>query len=144
MINGELSGVIEESRETLGRNVNTGMTIYLPGTQYDGLTTEYIGDNAERTLMKSIMEDNPWTHFTGQPLAIERVLELDSALNPGATVDRMVTALKHPRVAEMGVSIMPRVLRIMDKGRVICAQVEAKFSSLFVKRPSTIRYLDTI
>ena len=41
--------------------------------------------------------------------------------------DRMVTTLKHPRVAEIGVSISPRVLRIMDKGRVVCAQVEVKF-----------------
>ena len=41
--------------------------------------------------------------------------------------DRMVTTLKHPQVAELGVSISPRVLRIMDKGRVVCAQVEVKF-----------------
>ena len=144
LINGELSGVIENSRETLGRNVNTGMCVYLPGTQYDLLSDYYIGDNAERTLMRSIVEDNPWTHFSGQSLMIHRVLELDSALNPGATVDRMVVALKHPRVAEMGVSISPRVLRIMDKGRVVVAQVEAKFSPLFVKRPNTIRYTDSI
>ena len=105
----------------------------------------YIGDNAERTLMRSIMEDNPWTHFTkGQPIAIERVIELDSALNPGSTSDRMIVGLKHQRVAEMGVSISPRVLRVMDKGRVICAQVESKFSELFVKRASTIHYVDAI
>jgi hypothetical protein len=138
IINGELSAVIEDSRETIGRNVNTGMTVYLPGTQYDLLSDFYIGDNAERTLLKSIMEDNPWNNFTGQQLTIARVLELDSALNPGSTVDRMVVALKHPRVAEMGVSISPRVLRIMDKGRVVVAQVEAKFSPLFVKRPTTV------
>ena len=95
--------------------------------------------------MRGLMEDNPWTHFTGgSPLAIARVLELDSALNPGATNDRMITALKHERVAEMGVSIMPRVLRIIDQGRVITAQVESKFSNLFVKRPNTIYYLNNI
>ena len=145
LINGRLSNVIEVSKETLGRNINMGMTVYLPGTQYDLLTTKYIGDAAERTVMRSIMEDNPWTHFTkGSPLMIERVLELDSALNPGATMDRMIVGLKHERVAEMGVSITPRVLRIMDKGRVICAQVESKFSNLFVKRADTIQYVDGI
>ena len=145
LINGRISAVIVGSRETLGRNINTGMTVYLPGEQYDLLTTRYIGDNAERTLMRSIMEDNPWTHFTkGQPIAIERVIELDSALNPGSTSDRMIVGLKHQRVAEMGVSISPRVLRVMDKGRVICAQVESKFSELFVKRASTIHYSDAI
>ena len=117
------------------------MTVYLPGEQYDLLTTRYIGDNAERTLMRSIMEDNPWTHFTkGQPISIERVIELDSALNPGSTSDRMIVGLKHERVAEMGVSISPRVLRVMDKGRVITAQVESRSSascSSSAHRPST-------
>ena len=144
-ITNEISKVIEGSRETLGRNINTGMTVYLPGTQYDLLTSRYLGDNAERTVMRGLMEDNPWTHFTnGSPLSIARVLELDSALNPGSTVDRMITALKHERVAEMGVSIMPRVLRIIDQGRVITAQVESKFSNLFVKRPNTIYYRNNI
>ena len=143
LINGRVSNVIEVSKETLGRNISMGMTVYLPGEQYDLLTTRYIGDNAERTLMASIMADNPWTHFTGgSPLMIERVLEL--AGQGSGTTDRMIVALKHSRVAEIGVSISPRVLRIMDKGRVVCAQVEAKFSPLFVKRPNTIHYVDLI
>ena len=143
VINDELSKVIEESSETLGRNINTGMTVYLPGKKYDMLTSKYIGDNAERTVMRSIIEDNPWTHFTnGSPVMIERVLELGGIGTGG--MDRMVVCLKHERIAEMGVSIMPRVLRILDKGRVICAQVEAKFSPLFVKRPNNIYYTDGI
>ena len=93
LINGRISNIIEVSRETLGRNVNTGMTVYLPGMQYDLLTTRYIGDDADHTLMASIMRDNPWTHFTGNPLAIERVIEL--ADQGAGTTDRMVVALKH-------------------------------------------------
>ena len=151
LINGELSAVIEGSRETLGGILNMGMTVYLPGPQYDLLTTKYIGDNAERTLMRSIIEDNPWTHFTGgQPLMIKRVLELAGLGTNAAGVitspvtDRMVVGLKHSRVAEIGVSISPRVLEVMNKGRVVCAQIEAKFSPLFVKRPNTLRYVDLI
>lgn len=144
LINGRLSNVITISKETLGRNINTGMTVYLPGEQYDLLTTRYLGDNQERTIMKGLMEDNPWTHFTkGQPLNIERVLELENA-GVGATVDRMIVGLKHERVAEMGIAYEPRVLKIMDKGRVICAQVESRFSELFVKRAETIHYVDAI
>ena len=144
-INGEISAVIENSYETMGRNINTGLTVYLPGTQYDLLTTIYIGDHAERTLMDSIIADNPWTHFTrGQPIMIHRVLELDSALNPNVTQDRMIVTLNNSRIAEMGVSIMPRVLDIRDMGRVVCAQVESKYSDLFVKRPQNIHYVDNI
>jgi hypothetical protein len=149
-ITAEISKVIENSAETLGRNISTGMTVYLPGTQYDLLTSRYLGDNAERTVMRGLMEDNPWTHFTsqnggpGSPLMIMRLLELDSARNPGSTQDRMITTLKHPRIAEIGVSIMPRVLRIMDEGRVIKAQVESEYAELWVKRPQDLYYLENV
>ena len=88
MITGEISKVIENSAETLGRNINMGMTVYLPGTQYDLLTSRYLGDNAERTVMRGLREDNPWTHFTsqnggaGSPLMIMRLLELDCGPQP--------------------------------------------------------------
>ena len=144
-ITAELSKVIENSAETLGRNINTGMTVYLPGEQYDLLNSRYLGDNAERTVMRGLMEDNPWTYFTnGSPLMIMRLLELDAARNPGSTNDRMITTLKNPRIAEMGISIMPRVLRIMDEGRVIKAQVESEFSELWVKRPQDVYYLESV
>lgn len=141
----EISKVIENSAETLGRNINTGLTVYLPGEQYDILNSKYLGDNAERTVMRGLMEDNPWTYFTnGSPLMIMRLLELDSVRNPGSATDRMITTLKHPRIAEMGVSIMPRVLRIMDEGRVIKAQVESEYSELWVKRPQDIYYFENV
>ena len=141
----ELSKVIENSAETLGRNINTGMTVYLPGEQYDLLNSRYLGDNAERTVMRGLMEDNPWTYFTnGSPLMIMRLLELDAARNPGSANDRMITTLKHPRICEMGISIMPRVLRIMDEGRVIKAQVESEYSELWVKRPQDLYYLESV
>ena len=143
LINGEISAIISGSMETLGRNINQGMTVYLPGEQYDLLTTRYIGDNAENTLLRSIKRDNPWTEFAGTPLNVERVIELEGR-GVGTNVDRMVVALKHPRVAKMAVSIEPRVLSIKDKGRVICAQVESKFSELFLLRPIGVRYTDAI
>ena len=146
-IHTQLSNVIEDSKETIGRNINTGMTIYLPGEQYDLLSYKYVGNDARMTLLGSILKDNPWTNFTNRPLNIVRVLELTGILSTAVNTDskeRMITALKSPRVAEMGVSINPRILKILDKGRGICAQCEAKFSPLFVKRPSTIRYLNGI
>ena len=118
-----------------------GMTVYLPGDQYDLLTTRYLGDNAERTIMRGLVEDNPWTHFTGgSPINITRMLELESARNPGSTTDQMVVGLMHERIGEIGVSIMPRVITILNKGRDFVAQVESKYSEFFFKRPNTMRY----
>ena len=142
LINGEMSRIIDDSKEAFGRNIRDGMTIYLPGEQYDLLTTKYIGDDAEKTVMRCIREDNPWTHFSGSPIAFERVLELEGRGGSGA--DRMVVSLKNSRVIEMGVSITPRVIGIMNKGRVYCAQVESKYSTVFVKRGNLIRYTDGI
>lgn len=141
-INTQLSGVISLTKETIGRDIVAGMGVYLPGPQYDLLTDYYVGDNADKTLMRAILEDNPWTHFSGEDLMIHRVVELEGIISGGN--DRMVIAMKNERVCEMGVSISPRVLTVMPKGRVICAQVEAKFSPLFVKRANIIRYVDDI
>ena len=50
LINQELSAVIEASQEVIGRQPGlvSGMTVYLPGKQYDNLSNLYIGDNAEK------------------------------------------------------------------------------------------------
>ena len=136
LINTNISWVIENSAETLGRNISMGMTVYMPGDQYDLRTTRYLGDYAERTNMRGLVEDNPWTHFTGgSPINIARMLELDAARNPGSATDQMVVWLKHPRVAEIGVSIMPRVITILNEGRDMVAQVESKYSNLFFNGP---------
>ena len=142
LINAELSDVISRSKEVIGRSprLMDGMTVYLPQAQYDLLTTMYIGDNADRTLMRSILDDNPWTHFSSRPLSIQRVLELDSI---GGN-SRMVVALKNTNVAELPLAFAPRLIRILDQGRNIRGQIEARFGELQVKRPSTITYVNGV
>ena len=44
----------------------------------------------------------------------------------------------------MAVSIMPRALGVLDKGRTIAAQIELKYSDALVKKPKLIRYTDTV
>lgn len=140
-----ISRVVTDSKETLGRNIADGMTVYLPPREYDYLNIVYIGDNAEKTVMRSLLEDNPWTNRTGRPLGFESVLELeDRGGAVGSETGRMIVTLKHPRIFEIGVPVYPRVLRVMDKGRVICAQTEAEFSPLYVKRPDNIYYVDGV
>ena len=148
LINDQLSNVITASEEVVGRvpRLMEGMTVYLPQTQYDMLTTRYIGDNAERTLMRSLMEDNVWTQFTGRPLSILRVVELDDIVETAVNGSqaRMVVGLKNPNVAELGMAISPRLIRLLDQGRKIRGQIEARFGEVWVKRPDTMRYLDGI
>ena len=142
LINDDISWVIETSRETFGTNITDGMTIYLPTQQYNTLVTRFVGDDEDRSVMRAIMEDNAWTMRTGNPLQFKSVPELDGV--GASNADRMIVACKDSRVFEAGVSISPRVLRVLDKGRAICAQVEYKFSSIFMKRPTVVRYRDGI
>ena len=139
----DISWVVETSRETFGTNITEGMCIYLPTRQYNRLSSRFIGDNQERSVMRAVREDNPWTERTGSQVMFRSVSELDGAAATTGN-DRMITAVRDDRVFEMGVSIMPRVISVMDKGRYICAPVEYKFSPLFWKRPSVVRYRDDI
>ena len=124
-INGELTGLIDTSKETV-REFNNA-TIYLSGPRYDYLTDIYIGDNADKTLMTSIIEDNPFTIFTGQPVSFRRVLELNDLGTSNS--HRMVVTMRHNRIIEMPVALAPRIIKIMDMGREQCAQVEAEFGT---------------
>lgn len=142
LINDDISWINETSKETFGYNIDDGMTVYLPTQQYNRLATRFIGDNEDRSVMRAIMEDNSWSMRTGNPVMFRSVPELN---NRGVSnVDRMMVACRDDRVYEAGVSIPPRVLRIMDKGRGVCIMVEYKFSTLFMKRPTVCRYRDNV
>ena len=142
VINDDISWVIETTQETLSTNITQGMSIYLPTQQFNRLVTRFVGDNQEVSVMRGILMDNPWTFRTGSEVMFKSVPELNNA--GASNTDRMVIACKDPRVFEMGVSIPPRVLRVLDQGRNICAQIEYKFSSMFMKRATTVRYRDAI
>ena len=146
LINNELSGLIEDSEEVFGGVVTDGAAVFLPGPQYDRLSDLYIGDNAERTLLRSIMDDNPWTNYTGNPVMFERCLELAGILETAihTSTDRMVTCIKDERVAEVGVSIEPRLIRLQDDLYSIKGPVESKHGNAWVKRPKMIRYYNGI
>ena len=148
MISSEISAIITETNEVFGSGIVTGVIVMLPSEQFDLLTTRFIGDNAERTLLKAMLEDNPWTNETGNPIMIVRALELDELGQTAAGVadqsDRMIVTVKTMEVAEVGVSIEPRVIRVFEKEHSFCAPVEAKFSNCWVKRPNIIRYTDGI
>ena len=145
-INDDISWVISSTREIFSRNIRDGMTVYLPTSQFDLLSTRFVGDNEERSIMRSIRENNAWSERTGNEVRFISVVELDEIISTNGVGerDRMVVAVNDDRVFEAGISIPPRVLKIMDKGREICAQVEYKFSLIFMKRPTTIRYANKI
>ena len=142
LINTEISSIIADTDEVFGRNVTQGMTVLLPPAQYDRLSDLYIGNDARMTLLRSLLDDNPWTNRTGNPLMIESCIELEE-VGP-SDVDRMVTTVRDRRVAEFPVAIEPRLIRLFEDRYSVCAPVEAKFGDCWVKRPKVIRYRDAV
>ena len=148
-INDEINSLITDSDEVFGGVITSGLTIYLPTYQFGLASSRFVGDNEEVTVMAAVKRDNPWKHHVAQygegmggDVMFKSVIELNDAA--GANSDRMVTTLQDQRIFEMGVAIEPRVVRIMDQGRTMCAPIEYKFGPLFVKRPKQIRYLNGI
>ena len=142
VINGAISALISNTREIFGRTIQDGLTIYLPTTQFDLLSSKYVGDNQEWSVMRSIMEDNPWKYRTGNQPMFESVPEL-TGVGAGDS-DRMVVSIKDERIAQMGVSIQPRVIKIEESKRQFCAPVEYKFSPPWILRPKQLHYYDNI
>ena len=130
----EISGLITDSNEVVGRKLKTGLCVYLPGDRYDTLC-DPIGDNADKSILEYLSRMNPFTKMTGNPVMFKRLMEL---------TNHMITTVMSDRVFEMAMSISPRVLRIVDKGRVITGQLEYKIGRLYIKRPGYIRQLTAI
>ena len=131
LISGEISALITDSNEVVGRRLRDNLCIYLPGTQYDILCNP-LGDNADKSIMDWLERMNPFTKMTGNSIMFKRLMELDAT---------MLTTVMSDRVFEMGMSIMPRILKILDGGRVITGQLEYKIGRLYIKRPKYIRQI---
>ena len=141
-----IGDVISDTAEIFGRQIRSGMTVYLPVSQFNRITSDPIGDNNDKSIWQYVREHNPWTEYTGQMPMLKAVIELSNALTTAVNSSnaRMVVAVNDRRVMEMALPIMPRILTTLNKGFSICAPMEYKISGLNVKRPTTIRYYDGV
>lgn len=137
-----INQVISSTAEVFGRTIRSGLTIYLPIDQFNIITSDPIGDNADRSIWQYIQLHNSWTEYTGETPRLKAVQELKGA--GGSNTDRMVVAVNDRRVMEMAIPIYPRILTTINKGYTVCSPMEYKISGLNVKRPTTIAYFDGI
>ena len=131
LISGEISALITDSNEVIGRRLKDNLCVYLPGTQYDILCNP-LGDNADKSIMDWLERMNPFTKMTGNAIKFKRLMELNA---------KMITTVMSDRVFEIGMSITPRIIKILDNGRVITGQLEYKIGRLYIKRPKYIRQI---
>lgn len=134
--------VIIQTNEIVGRVIKSSMDIYLPVAQADLIFNTKLSVDADKTVWEYVSMNNLWTKYTGKPLTLHIVAELNGA--GAGSSDRMIVGQNDTRVMEMAIPIMPRVITTINKGFSISAPMEYKISGLNVKRPGTMLYVDSI
>lgn len=143
LIADDVSLLIADSAEIIGRNITEGMTIYLPIKQHHKITTTRLPDSPNLTAWDWVKQNNQWTGLTSKSLELEMVKELKNA-GAVANTDRMIIGLNSREIMEMAQPIMPRVLEVINDGFSYRTPMEYKISGLNVKRPIGLRYRDAI
>jgi len=133
---------IIDTKEVFGRNLKIELTVYMPIAQAGLLTDTNYADDASKTVWEYVSVNNLWTQYTGKPLKLEIVSEFAGA-GAGAT-DRCLFGFNDARVMEMGIPIMPRIIRTLEQAFGVIAPMEYKISGLNVKRPTAMEYWDGI
>jgi hypothetical protein len=139
----DVSQLIEDSSEIIGRNINDGLTLYLPIAQHHKITTTRLPDSPTMSAWDWVKNRNQWTELTNKELKLEMVKELKGA-GVGTGVDRLLLGLNTREIMEMAQPIMPRVLEVINDGFSYRTPLEYKISGLNVKRPIGLRYRDAI
>ena len=138
-----VSAMIADTQEIFGRNIKTGMTLYLPVAQAGRLLTLKLATDASKSVWDYVKTANLWTHMTGQELKMAIVAELKDAAANG-TDDRGILTFNHERVMEMAMPIQPRSTGVIQVAFGVEAPMEYKISGLNVKRPAAMAYYDAV
>jgi hypothetical protein len=141
-INAYINQVIVDTNTIASNRITTGLTVYLPVTQFNFLATKKYSDVADKSVMDYLKTFNAWTAQTGNPIKFESVIEFAGA--GAGSADRMLIGFNEKSVMEMGNPIMPRVINLMNEGRYFKAPLEYSISQLNVKRPGACLYVDGV
>ena len=119
--------------KTITRNeINGDVTVYLPDIKYSQMEDHWI---------KWAGKPGTWT---GIPVTLRPMPELNGASTTEGRTDRAIIALNNKDIMEWAMSIPPRVIDVTYRGPYISATIEYAFSALQVKQPAGIRYIDGV
>lgn len=141
-IQSNVAALIAQTEEVFSRVIKTGLTLYLPIAQEALLGDTKLATDASKSVWEYASVNNQWTRRTGQPLKMEPVAEMAGA-GAGAT-DRALFGFNHDRVMEMAMPIQPRIVQTINTHYGVDTPMEYKVSGLNVKRPTAMKYVDSI
>ena len=144
IVTDQVSALIADSAEIIGRNLTDAITVYLPIEQHNLITSTRLTDSPNLTAWEWAKKNNQFTNMTNKELELEMVAELKGA-GVGSGVDRMIVGMKSREIMEFAQPISPRVLEVIPQGFSFQVPLEFKIGpSLNVKRPIGLRYVDNI
>lgn len=137
-----ITNLVVNTAEVFGRTIKRGCCVYLPIRQAAKVVNTRLPD-IQMTIWDFVKTNNSWTNYTGEPLTLKWLAELEDAA-PMDNQDRMIIAVKEPLVMEMPIPIMPRITQMIPQPYGICGPVEYKIGGLNVKIPTSVQYVDNI
>lgn len=141
-INEYLSLIISQTNEIFGRNISADLALYIP-ISILGVLERPREAFSDKTIWEFVRDQNVWTRYTGRPLQQRVVVEFDTAGGGGS--QRILFGYPtESRVWEMGMSISPRVIKVIEREFSFNAPMEYKISGLNVKRPGGLLYVDGV
>ena len=140
IVNEALNAVYDDTNQ-----VRLADTLCLPVEQMNLIATKPIGDNANRSVLAYIRENNIYTQMTGNPLMIRTLRQLENAAGTmGSPTDRMIAYAKDMDVLRFHV---PQELQFLEPQRRADTWVyygHGVLAGLEVMEPTAMRYRDNI
>jgi hypothetical protein len=137
-INGAISGVHVTTQET-----ELADTVLLPFSRFNALSTTRIGNDANMTIMKFLMENNSYTAETGRPLTIRSLRALNAAGSGGTA--RMVVYRKDPEVLRFHLPMPHQFLPPFQKGSMTWEVAGImRTGGTEIRLPKAVSYIDGI
>ena len=142
LMRSNIGAIIEDTVGILGRNIQADLGVYLPISQYNKVVSTPRAPENDKSIWTFVQESNPWSILNGRAVSLHAVPDLKGA--GASNVDRMVIAVKSPRVFEMAVQSMPMLYRIDHIGLRYNAYIRYCIGGLEVMRPLGVRYVDSV
>ena len=141
-INSYVTQVIINTNQIFSGKIDTTAAIYV-SLERAALLIEPRATFSDTSIWSYIRNNNFWTQQTGKTLDLKTVQEFTDA-GAGGTQLLLVGYPDDKDVWEMGMSISPRVMRIVPQTYYFQAPMEYKISGLNVKRPGGLLYVNDI
>ena len=127
---------------TIGYEDGAEFCILLPHTEESFVRNTAYGDNRDHSIWSYFEKNNKWYSMTGKMPILKPLIEGAGA--GASSTDRGIFYVKDSRIMEMGMSLSPRPVAVIEERHQYVVPFEYRISALNLKRPFGVRYVDNV